>query len=423
MPFTPLSTVPTHPAEALLRQWIGLDARSVGSTAIARAVQLRMTDCGETAEARYIARLTSDTAEKNRLIDAVVVSESWFFRDPAVFDFLQVFAAARPQSPGQPPLRILSVPCAAGEEPYSIAIALLEAGLSVEAFRIDAVDVSHVNVARAAAATYSDNAFHSGNLSLRQRWFRTTGTAAVLDEAVRRPVHFAQGNLLDESFVAAREPYDVIFCRNLLIYFTDEARGRAEQTLDRLLTPDGLLVLGAAEPPSFKDRWVPAANHAVFTLRRRPQPKHVREPFVAPAAAMQTRFAAVSQSHSARDEATPLASSVVAQPQPTSIAVELRAVGELAHRGDHAAALAACVQLQQAGEPRPEVFFMMGMLHQATGDLRQAEACLQKTLYLDANHDEAVLALALIATKQGDSRRAEQYRQTAARITARKGTS
>jgi len=69
------------------------------------------------------------------------------------------------------------------------------------------------------------------------------------------------------------------------------------------------------------------------------------------------------------------------------------------------------------------VFFLMGMLHQAVGELEQAEACLQKTLYLDGNHDEAILTLALIATQRGDGQMAEKYRQSAARVLARKGAS
>jgi hypothetical protein len=65
----------------------------------------------------------------------------------------------------------------------------------------------------------------------------------------------------------------------------------------------------------------------------------------------------------------------------------------------------------------------MGMLHQAVGDLERAEDCLQKTLYLDANHDEAFLSLAIIASKRGDDRMAEQYRRSAARVLAREGAS
>ena len=70
--------------------------------------------------------------------------------------------------------------------------------------------------------------------------------------------------------------------------------------------------------------------------------------------------------------------------------------------------------------PSPELFFLMGMLHQSAGDLDRAEGCFHKTLYLDGGHEEALLALALVARQRGDLAMAEQYRQSAARALARK---
>ena len=177
----PTQSVATSPskaclaAETLLERWIGLDPHTVGGNAIARAVRVRMEACGESDEDAFIARLTRDATQQGRLIEEVVVPESWFFRDPPVFDALQQHATAYATTPGRSPLRILCVPCAAGEEPYSVAMALLEAGLSAEQFRIDASDVSQIALARAAAATYSANAFRGSDLAFRDRWFRVRG--------------------------------------------------------------------------------------------------------------------------------------------------------------------------------------------------------------------------------------------------------
>ena len=89
----------------------------------------------------------------------------------------------------------------------------------------------------------------------------------------------------------------------------------------------------------------------------------------------------------------------------------------------HAEALALCRRNESSTAPCPRMFFLMGMLHQAVGDLDRAESCLHKTLYLDADHDEALLALAVVATRRGDDRRAETYRRSAARVLERKGSS
>jgi chemotaxis protein methyltransferase WspC len=426
-PVAPLTAEACRLAEAFLERSIGLDSQTVGSGTIARAVRMRMNACGEPDEGAFLARLSRDAEERERFIDEVVVPESWFFRDQQVFDYLRQLASAYAQSPRPTPLRVLCVPCAAGEEPYSVAIAFLEAGLSPDQFRIDATDVSHTSLRRAAAATYSANAFRAADISFRDRWFRERDAAAELDEAVRTQVHFSWGNLLDQSFATDREPYDIIFCRNLLIYLTADARSRAEQVLDRLLAPDGILVLGAAEPPILRGSWRPVASNAVFTLRRGTAttnrfPAALPLPASPPATSTGAGVRPSSVPPSPRSPDRPPAKEAV-DSDPLSVDDVLREAGSLANAGRHAEALALCSRSQQTAGPSARVFFLMGMLHQAVGELERAEACLQKTLYLDANHDEAFLSLAHIASQRGDDRMAEQYRRSAARVLARKGAS
>ena len=101
----------------------------------------------------------------------------------------------------------------------------------------------------------------------------------------------------------------------------------------------------------------------------------------------------------------------------------LREAGSLANAHRYAEALAVCDRGRQALAPAPELFFMMGMLHQASGDLDRAEGCFHKTVYLDGGHEEALLSLALLAARRGDTRMADAYRQSAARAVARKGVS
>jgi len=413
----------------LLEQWIGLDAHTLGATAIARAVRVRREACGEPNEVAFLARLARDADEQGRLIDEVVVPESWFFRDPQVFEFLKRFATTFATAPGQPPLRILCVPCAAGQEPYSVAMSLFEAGLSAHQFRIDAADVSRTALKQATAATYSANAFRSNDLAFRERWFQTRGAAAELVATVRTQVQFFWGNLLDASFAADREPYDVVFCRNLLIYLTTDARRRAEQAIDRLLTPNGLLVLGAAEPPILKGAWISAASDSAFTLRRGsrspeglPDGLTAGQSYRAAPPVRGAHVAAIPAAPAGGDASSPSAQEAV-DAEPPTVADLLLEAGILANAGRRAEALALCQRHQQEVGPDSRVFFLMGMLHRSTGDLERAEACLHKTLYLDPDHDEALLSLSIIAAERGDTRMAENYRQSAARVLARRGSS
>jgi len=98
----------------------------------------------------------------------------------------------------------------------------------------------------------------------------------------------------------------------------------------------------------------------------------------------------------------------------------LAEAGRLANAGRFADAIEHCEQHRSSLPPAAELFFLMGMLHQSAGDPDRAEGCFHKTLYLDADHEEAHLALALVARQRGDLSMAEKYRQSAARAVARK---
>jgi chemotaxis protein methyltransferase WspC len=425
-PVAPQTAEACRLAEAFLERWIGLDSQTVGSSAIARAVRMRMNACGEPEEGAFLARISRDAEERERFIDEVVVPESWFFRDQQVFDYLRQQAPALAQRVYPAPLRVLSVPCAAGEEPYSVAMALLDAGLQPSQFSIDAVDVSRAALERAHRGRYSANAFRNADCSFRDRWFRAEGSTAVLDDRVRGCVRFAWANLLDDRSMADRDPYDVVFCRNLLIYLTTEARGRMELTLDRLLRTDGILVLGAAEPPILRGDWIPAGAASLFALRRG---VHLHSGTGAADARPTTPPAATVKPRAPSRPTTP---PVVAPPptpssrpteQPPTLRDVLEQAGALTNARRHLEALELCERHRAALAPSPELFFLMGMLHQSLGDLDRAEGCLHKTLYLDAAHEEALLALALLARQRGDARMAETYRQSAARVFARKASS
>jgi len=410
-------------AEELLSRWIGLDADTIGPAAIARAVRARMAALRLTDPAAAVARAAADPAERDRLVEEVVVGESWFFRDPQVFAFATRFAAARTAQPGRPPVRILSAPCAGGEEPYSMAMALLEAGVPPDRFAIDAIDVSHQALDRARRARYSANAFRNADLSFRDRWFHREDAQSVLDESVRRLVRFEWANALDESLpataaAAGHAPYDLVFCRNLLIYLTSQGRDALERTLDRLVADDGLLVVGAAEPPILKGGWLPAGDSSIFALRRGVRPAVARLDVPAERPCEEPPRRPLARRHDATAAATrPHPAAEVPARQLDDV---LREAGALANARRFTEAIDLCETWIRSSGPAPELFFLMGTVHQSAGDADRAEGCFHKTLYLDASHDEALLALALLAGRRGDSLMAEHYRRSAARIHGRK---
>ena len=146
--------------EGLLASRIGLDPVSVGSPLIVRAVRQRMKEIGLVDMAAYERRLRESEPELQALIEEVVVSESWFFRDERPFQRFREYVRAHWLGDHlRPPLRVLSLPCAGGEEPYSIAMTLCDLGLPIRRFHIDAVDISARRLAHARRRVYSANAF------------------------------------------------------------------------------------------------------------------------------------------------------------------------------------------------------------------------------------------------------------------------
>jgi chemotaxis protein methyltransferase WspC len=297
-------------------------------------------------------------------------------------------------------------------------MSLFDAGLTASQFEVDAIDISRRTLARAQAARYSVNAFRNADLGFRDRWFRRDGGQWVVDPKIVRQVRFAWANLLDDAFAAGRGTYDVIFCRNLLIYLTPAARRQVERQLERLLAADGLLVLGAAEPPIMQGDWIPAGTASLFALRRGIHAKPVKPSAPAP------RATAPARATSPATPPTPVTSHPAANAPDTngqgSLESILAEADRLANAGQIADALAWCERHRAGLAPSPQLFFLMGMLYQSAGDFDRAEGSFHKTLYLDASHEEALLALALLARQRGDMVMAEKYRLSAARAMGRK---
>ena len=304
-------------------------------------------------------------------------------------------------------------------------MALLDAGLDPARFVIDAFDVSHAALARAARGSYSLNAFRTPELSFRDRWFTPGGGRSIVADRIRGCVSFSWGNVVEPDFCVGRPAYDLLCCRNLLIYLTEDARRRVEATLDRLLAADGIVVLGAAEPPILRGPWLPAGAVSVFALRRGPRPPATQTPFPPPSQPRGSPTVAPPPRPASAVDAADAPARVSVPPPPAGAEADdlqavLRRAGDIANAGRPAEAITFCEQARSRLPPSGDLFFLLGMLHQAVGDLDKAEGCLHKTLYLDATHEEALLALALLATQRGDLRMAETYRQSAGRVLARK---
>jgi chemotaxis protein methyltransferase WspC len=390
---------------ALLKEKMGLDAESIGVAAVERAVRERLA-AREMADAQlYWKELRASEQELQELIEAIVVPETWFFRDPAAFGALVrvVHEEWMPRHP-QGTLRILSLPCSTGEEPFTMAMALLDSGFPPQRFHIDAIDISLRALAYARRGHYGKNSFRGSDLAFRDRHFEPLTRGFRVNAAVREQVQFRHGNLLASGWLHGAHGYHMIFCRNVLIYFDRPTQDRALEVLGRLLADAGLLFVGPSETGLLLDHGYVSGGMPLAFAFRQPAAavrvtKRVRKtaPAVGPAKA---RVRPHVKPHPAEK---PTEEPVLAPPAPW-----IDAARQLADQGNLIAALKCC-ELNLAKQPATaEGLHLAGMLHDAAGHLRQATEHYRKALYLDPRHHEALVHLAVALTKEGDSRGAQR---------------
>lgn len=394
--------------EDLLKASMGLSAASIGSPAIARAVGERLAACRLDDPRAYLARVRGSGAELQALIEAVVVPETWFYRDRPAFTALARLAHDEwLPAHHQGVLALLSLPCSTGEEPYSMAMALLDGGVPPDRFRIDAVDISAPNVAQGSRAVYGKNSFRGDAFGFRDRHFDVTADGYRVKDNVRQQVRFQRGNLFAPDLLPGASRYDVIFCRNVLIYFARPMQDRALVILDRLLHPDGVLFVAAAETS------VPASHGLVsakepraFAFRKGPR----AQPSAAPRAAKRV----ARRPATATVPAAPIVS-LAAPPSPDPVPDIDQAI-QLADHGHFAEAEACCEEHLRRRGPSAPAFFLMGLVRDATGRPGEAAAFYRKALYLDPNHYDSQIQLALLMEKQGDSAGAQVIRNRSRRL-------
>ncbi|MCS4261200.1 CheR-type MCP methyltransferase [Pseudomonas protegens] len=403
-----------------LKERIGLDVASVGPAIIERAVRQRCNALYARSSDEYWQKLQGSRDEQQALIEAVIVPETWFFRYPESFATLVKLAKARlAQIKGMRALRLLSLPCSTGEEPYSIAMALLDGGLAPHQFKVDGLDVSPLSVERAKAALYGKNSFRGQPIEFRERHFNPEeGERYRLSERVREQVRLQVGNVLDPGLLASEPAFDFVFCRNLLIYFDQPTQRQVFEVLKRLTHEEGVLFIGPAEGSLLGRlgmRSIGIPQSFAFSRHHEPEPAPVVVPqplplpvpvrSVVPPAPRPRPFAR-------RPVAAPLSDGALMESDAASL---LATIAALANEGKSAEARAACERYLQQHEPVAQVFYWLGLLSDVAGNAMEAQGYYRKALYLAPQHPEALAHLGALLASQGDVAGAQRLQERAAR--------
>lgn len=229
---------------------------------IERRAAERLAATGNNDVADYFARLRTDAAERQALVNAFTVNETYFYREEHQLACLgrsllpDIVSTRRPGDK----VRIWSAPCSTGEEPYSIALWLLENWRMVDAYNIEIVgsDIDSQALEAARAGVYAERALSRLPQPVRDTYFEPLKRHRwkIIDD-LRESVTFTPANLMETSGLGEQGLFDVIFCRNVLIYFDDASREAAAANLYDRLVPGGYLCLGHTESMSrIDDRFV-----------------------------------------------------------------------------------------------------------------------------------------------------------------------
>jgi len=444
--------------KTLLQEVIGLYPSSIGDASIERAIHLRMqalgiATSGVRGEREYLRRIQRDKEEFDELVEEVVVPETWFFRNVFPFEALSSYLPGLKENGpanADAELKILSLPCSTGEEPYSIAMVLMEKDLSIGKFSIDACDVSQRAIRKARRGIYGQHSFREEYRGLRDKYFQRTRAGYVLDASVKKKVSFARANIIADEFDHKRAKYDVIFCRNLLIYFDRPTQARVLKKLHRMLKPSGILCVGHAEAAQVtRDYFSPLDFSMAFAFSKISEGTEAGHP---PAgkplslqngntlkelqstfhhlvglvekdqalgrrlsrgkAPVQTPAAVFPEAEKGRTRASKDGRRRAPRQQPAGEESDtLKRVSAYLELGRLNDAETLCEDYLQKNPQSGDAYYYLGLISQRKGSPGGAESLLKKALYLDPAHHLALAQLAQLAEERGDAAQARDYRR------------
>ncbi|MCK4586249.1 MAG: methyltransferase domain-containing protein [Gammaproteobacteria bacterium] len=415
----------------LLKETMGLSAESIGDSSIERAINHRKDVLKISQADAYLSLLIEDEEELNELVEEVVVPETWFFRNLAPFEALAKCLPDARKKLITSPLRVLSLPCSTGEEPYSIAMALLKNGLKENEFQIDAQDISKRALRKARRAIYGKHSFRETSGIDTELYFRKTRSGQQLLPIVRDRVNFIQSNIIKNMIMPEPEYYDVIFCRNLLIYFDRKTQKETLEKLHYMLKPGGTLFVGHAETSEVEKKYFTKMNISkAFAYRKKKlgvnQLKSNGSEHTNQLLKIYENLVEITQKDAAlSNKIKRLENDKRANNPKTNDVKEIsiwNKVESLIEKGHLSDASTLCEKQLKKSPDDAQAYYFLALVSKMEGSAGAAELLLKKSVYLNPNHHKALSLFCLLAEQRGDEGLAESLRRREGRARKRSGT-
>lgn len=437
--------MPKDSIKLLLNEKIGLNAISVGDSSIQRAISHRLDILKIDDVGKYYSILLDDSRELKELIEEIVVPETWFFRNRVPFEvFVEIInKQILPQRNKKKKIRILSIPCSTGEEPYSLAIALFERGVNPKGVEITAIDVSRQALLKAERAIYTENSFRDTEARIIEKYFTKVESGYQLNSAIKELVKFKQGNILVGSLSPHPGYYDVVFCRNLLIYFDRDKQQLTLEKLSRSIKKNGILFVGHAEMSMVTDKYFESLKFPQsFSFQKKSlQTKlTLMSDSVASSSTIKESISEQGPDHwqkvirqisdiaiknpkdivkNAEEQKNSRLNSSLIEELYGKQSVSFRPVEKLADQGKYDEALILCNDYLKKDPESAQGFYLLALIYNSKGESPKAESFLKKAIYLDPNHELALRLSSVLAENRGDQEAVNAFKRRLERVRQR----
>lgn len=448
---------------ALFRDWIhrhsGIYLEDIKADSLRISLVTRATRFNYTDYADYFRLLSNNEDEFKELMNLVTINETSFFRFPAQFDALKariIPEIVQGKAAGDRSFRVWSAGCSTGEEPYTIAMTLTDSSLEPlgYSFEVMGSDVSTHALERARKGVYPDRSLTNLSQDTINRWFEAAEGGHRPVARIRERCSFQYHNLIKEPYpLAYMSGWDVIFCRNVTIYFRLESTKRVVDHFYDALNPGGYLFIGHSETlTSVSERFEAVEIDGVFLYRKpvakpgftfgdivskrqrraarastqKPRPKTERK---APTRSVGGRAATsrvespstpaevtaddlVASAHAMLEQARAVDALVLAERalalEPRNLDAHVVAAFSYADVGDLAAAKSQAEEALSASPLAAPARYILGIIKREEGDMDGAIAEFKRTIYIDRDFVLAHFALANIRKQAGDYTQAKR---------------
>lgn len=418
---------------ALILGRLGLQFEDSKLGFLGEVIQQRLNETGLDPDAYlHLLEFGNSDIEIAPLAKELTVPETYFFRNNDQFRALrEVAIPARMAAQAQThKLNILSAGCASGEEPYSLAMLTLDLGLDPSwQMSVRAIDINPTALKKAYRGHYSSWAFRETTPEQQKKWFRAEGRDFVVIDAVRDAVSFEECNLAtDNADIWRPESYDVIFCRNVLMYFSPEQARKVIGRISKALAPGGYFFLGHAETlRGLSEDFHLRHTHGAFYYQKKNHDENVPPAghFIAPAfpaiGAPPVSEDWIQSIHRASERVQALSAGPpkagtarAAAPKQPRKAPDMSPVFALLHGDRFSDALAYVKEMRKDALDDPDVLLVEAMLLAHGSKTTEAESVCQRLLQIDEMNASAHHVLALCRETAADLDGAMEHDRIAA---------